>query len=498
MNNFYITTPIYYVNGLAHIGHAYTTIIADVIARFKRLDGHNVMFVTGTDEHGQKIFRASETQKLTPQEFVDKIVPNFKYLWGKMGCTYDYFIRTTNPLHKEFVRQIWQQMIDKGYIYLGKYSGWYAVRDEAFYAESELLDGKAPTGAEVEWVEEPSYFFKLSAFQEKLLQFFEDNPEFVVPNYRFNEVKAFVKGGLRDISVSRISVKWGIEVPNDTQHTIYVWLDALFNYLSALSINDKNDFWPCDVHIIGKDILTFHAVYWPAFLMSLDIELPKQILAHGWWKNKGEKMSKSLGNVLDPNDIIDEFSNDYMRYFMLREMQVGQDGSFSTDALMQRINGELVNNIGNLVQRVVSFAYKHCDAVVPEGNDFTDEDTHLLNQCHNAIDIIRDLMSKYKINDALNIILALGHNANAYVEQNAPWKLKNENPIRMKTVIFVLIENIRVIGILLQPFIPDGASTILNTIYKEGKDIQFSNIRGINIGGFIINPISQVFKKFEI
>jgi methionyl-tRNA synthetase len=498
MNNFYITTPIYYVNGLAHIGHAYTTIIADVIARFKRLDGQDVMFVTGTDEHGQKILRSAEIQKLTPQEFVDKIVPNFKYLWKKMGCTYDYFIRTTNPQHKEFVQEIWQQMIDKGYIYLGKYSGWYAVRDEAFYAESELVDGKAPTGADVEWVEEPSYFFKLSAFQEKLLQFFEDNPEFVVPNYRFNEVKAFVRGGLRDLSVSRISASWGIAVPNDTQHTIYVWLDALFNYLSALSINDKNDFWPCNVHIIGKDILTFHAVYWPAFLMSLDIQLPKQILAHGWWKNEGEKMSKSLGNVLDPNDIIDEFSNDYMRYFMLREMSIGQDGSFSTDALMQRINGELVNNIGNLVQRVVSFAYKNCDAVVPEGDNLTSEDTDLLNQCHKAIDIIRDLMNKYKINDALNVILELGHSANAYVEKNAPWKLKNESSSRMRNVIFVLLEIIRVIGILLQPFIPDGASKILQTLYQHNRNIQFSEIRDINIVGSSINLPNQIFKKFDI
>jgi methionyl-tRNA synthetase len=498
MNNFYITTPIYYVNGPAHIGHAYTNIIADVIARFKRLDSKNVMFLTGTDEHGQKIFRSAEKQNLTPQEFVDNIVPNFKYLWEKMGCTYDYFIRTTDVSHKEFVRGIWQQMINKGYIYLGKYSGWYAVRDEAFYAESELVDGKAPTGADVEWIEEPSYFFKLSAFQEKLLQFFDDNPDFVVPNYRFNEVKAFVKGGLRDISVSRISVQWGIKVPNNTQHTIYVWLDALFNYLSALHTNDKNDFWPCDVHVIGKDILTFHAVYWPAFLMSLDIQPPKQILAHGWWKNEGEKMSKSLGNVLDPNDIIDEFSPDYMRYFMLREMQIGQDGNFSTNALMQRINGELVNNIGNLVQRVVSFAYKNCHGIVPEGNDFTDEDTDLLNHCHNAIDNIRELIDNYKINDALNIILELGHNANAYVEQNAPWKLKTENSKRMQTVIFTLLENIRVISILLQPFIPDGALKILNTIYKSGKDIPFADIKGSNISGSSLNPIDQVFRKFEI
>jgi methionyl-tRNA synthetase len=496
--NFYITTPIYYVNGEAHIGHAYTTIIADVLARFNKLDGNRVMFLTGTDEHGQKIFRSAESQMTSPKEFVDKIVPKFKYLWEKMDCQYDFFIRTTDQEHIEFVKDIWNKMFEKGYIYLGKYSGWYSIRDEAFYAETDLVDGKAPTGAEVEWIEEPSYFFRLSAFQDKLMQFYEDNPDFVMPNYRLNEVKAFVKGGLRDLSVSRLSVKWGIKVPNDEDHVIYVWLDALFNYLSALKASGKEDFWPCNVHVVGKDILTFHAVYWPAFLMALDIQPPKQILAHGWWKNEGEKMSKSLGNVLDPNDIIDEFSRDYTRYFMLREMQIGQDGSFSTTALMQRINGELVNNIGNLVQRVTSFAYKNCFGIVPEGNDFSDDDRRILDNFHNALDSVRNAMKQFRINEALNIILDLGHQGNAYVEINAPWKLKTEDVRRMQTVIFVLMECIRVIGILLQPFIPDGAMRILRTIYSSSDPIPFSEIRDVNISGFSINQIDQLFKKFDI
>lgn len=498
MSTFYITTPIYYVNGEPHLGHAYTTILADILARFKRLDGQDVMFLTGTDEHGQKIFRSAEANMMTPQEFVDKLVPKFKNLWEKMDCDYDYFIRTTEPAHKAFVRDIWIKMIERGYIYLGNYSGWYSVRDEAFYAESDLVKGKAPTGADVEWIEEPSYFFRLSAFQDRLLQFYEDNPDFVVPNYRFNEVKSFVKGGLRDLSVSRLSVRWGIGVPNDKEQTIYVWLDALFNYLSALKITGKDGFWPCDLHVVGKDILTFHTVYWPAFLMALDIPPPKKILAHGWWKNKGEKMSKSLGNVLDPNNVIDEFGRDYMRYFMLREMQVGQDGSFSREALVQRINGELVNNIGNLVQRVVSFAYKNCSGIVPEGHDFTDDDRRILDNFHNALDLVRDVMEQLKINDALNIILDLGYQGNAYVEINAPWNLKTENVKRMQTVIFVLMECIRVIGILLQPFIKDGAVRILGTLYNSSDPIPFSEIRGVNISGLPIKQITQLFKKFDV
>lgn len=493
MDKFFVTTPIYYVNGEAHIGHAYTTIIADVISRFHSLDGADTFFLTGTDEHGQKIYQSAVARGVETQEFVDGIVPKFRDLWDKIDCQYNYFIRTTDKHHKAFVQDIWNKMIERGFIYLGSYSGWYAVRDEAFYSEAELVNGKAPTGADVEWVEEPSYFFKLSAFQGALLAFYEANPDFVVPSYRFNEVKAFVSGGLRDLSVSRIAVKWGISVPNNEKHVIYVWLDALFNYLSALHINNKEEFWPWNLHIVGKDILQFHAVYWPAFLMALDIVPPKQILAHGWWKNNGEKMSKSLGNVLDPNDIVDEFGRDYMRYFLLREMPIGQDGSFSSDGLVQRINGELVNNIGNLVQRVTSFAYKHLGGKVEVASDLTNADRELLSTAYDGINKIRELMAQYKINEAIGVILDIGHKANSYVEKNAPWKLKNDDPVRMGIVIYVLLEVIKVVGILLQPFVPDSAEKILSTIYEEPKDVKFNEISQKD--SFTINPVEVIFRK---
>lgn len=495
MNTFYITTPIYYVNGEAHIGHAYTTIIADVIARFNKLSGQQVMFLTGTDEHGQKIYQSALANGMTPKEFVDSIVPKFENLWQEMDCQYDYFMRTTHSIHREFVQDVWNKMIEKEYIYLGKYAGWYAVRDEAFYTEDELINGKAPTGAEVEWVEEPSYFFKLSAFSEKLLNFFDSHPDFVVPHYRFNEVKSFVKGGLRDLSISRVAVKWGIPVPGDEKHVIYVWLDALFNYLSALTITHQESFWPCNLHIVGKDILQFHAVYWPAFLMALDIQPPKQILAHGWWKNNGEKMSKSLGNVLNPHEVMNEFGRDYMRYFMLREIPIGQDGSFSKEGLIQRIHGELINNIGNLVQRVTSFAYKHLNGQVLINHDLNDEDLELLNVANTAIHSIRQLMDSYKLSEAINVILNVSRQANTYVEKNAPWKLKNENESRMQSVIYTLLCVIRTIGILLQPFIPDSAEKILSTLYAKPQNIPLSAINKKE--NFTIQPVNQVFSKIE-
>lgn len=495
MNKFYLTTPIYYVNAEAHIGHAYTTVVADVISRFKRLDGYDVMFLTGTDEHGHKIYQAAAANNIVAQTFVDSIMPKFKELWSKLNCRYDYFIRTTDESHKAFVQEIWNKMVEKGYIYLGTYAGWYAMRDEAFYSEDEIVDGKAPTGAPVEWVEEPSYFFRLSRFQEKLLQFFEDNPTFVTPHYRFNEVKAFVKRGLRDLSVSRVSVKWGIKVPKDDKHIIYVWLDALFNYLSALKITNKQDFWPCDLHIVGKDILQFHAVYWPAFLMALDMQPPRQILAHGWWKNNGEKMSKSLGNVLDPHEIIDEFGRDYMRYFMLREMSIGQDGNFSSESLIRRINGELVNNIGNLVQRVVSFASKNVGTFITMKDELQDEDRDLITAARQAIDSIRPLINDYKINDAISVILELGHRANGYMEKNAPWKLKNDDPARMTTLIYVLLECIRCIAILLQPFVPDLASRILGIIAEDSSAVNFAEIKNELGDSFKVHPIELVCRR---
>lgn len=337
---FYITTPIYYVNDAPHIGHAYTTIASDVLARFKRLDGFEVMFLTGTDEHGQKIEKSAAKAGVDIQSFTDKFSETFRSLNKTLNISNDDFIRTTEPRHKKTVQEIWKKLLASGNIYLGSYSGWYAVRDEAFYAESEIVDGKAPTGAEVEWITEPSYFFKLSAWQDKLLKFYDDHPDFIAPTSRRNEVLSFVKGGLHDLSVSRTSFKWGIPIPNDEHHVMYVWLDALFNYYSAIHNEERQHFWPCDLHIVGKDILRFHAIYWPAFLMACNLPLPKRVYAHGWWTNDGEKISKSLGNTIDPVKLIEEFNLDYVRYFLMTEMPFGNDGNYSRSAFINKVNSQ--------------------------------------------------------------------------------------------------------------------------------------------------------------
>ena len=362
--SYYLTTPIYYVNDKPHIGHAYTTLACDALARFKRLDGYDVMFLTGTDEHGQKVQKSAEAKGVEPKAFTDEVSQNFRDLTKVLDFTNDDFIRTTEPRHYAACQQLWNTLIENGDIYLGSYSGWYAVRDEAFYAESEIKDGKAPTGAPVEWVEEPSYFFRLSAYQDKLLEHYDANPDFVAPKSRFNEVKSFVKGGLLDLSVSRASFSWGVPVPGDEDHVMYVWLDALTNYMTAAGYAQEGgevDYakrWPADLHMVGKDILRFHAVYWPAFLMAANLELPKRVYAHGWWTNEGQKISKSLGNVIDPIEIADKYGLDQMRYFMLREVPFGNDGDFSHQAMVHRMNGDLANDLGNLCQRVLSMIFK--------------------------------------------------------------------------------------------------------------------------------------------
>lgn len=366
-NTYYITTPIYYVNDVPHIGHAYTSVASDVIARFMRLSGHEVMFLTGTDEHGQKVEKAAIDKNIDPQKFTDQTSQSFRHLMTAMHISNDDFIRTTEERHKKAVAIFWQKLLDNGSIYEGFYEGWYAVRDEAFYDESELTADKlAPTGAAVEWVKEPSYFFNLSKWQDKLLEFYEANPDFIRPISRRNEVISFVKSGLKDLSVSRTTFNWGIKVPNDNKHVIYVWLDALANYISALGYPDQNSnygkFWPANLQVVGKDILRFHAIYWPAFLMAAEIPLPKTIMAHGWWTNEGQKISKSLGNTIDPIKLIEEFGVDQVRYFLMREITFGADGNFARSNLITRINSELSNKIGNLLQRTTSFVYKNNDA----------------------------------------------------------------------------------------------------------------------------------------
>lgn len=459
MKKYYITTPIYYVNDRPHIGHAYTTLACDVIARFKRLDGYQVKFLTGTDEHGQKIEKSALKAGIPVQEFVDQNAANFRNLAQVMNFSHDDFIRTSEERHKVLVKEVWDKLFQSGNIYLGKYSGWYSVRDEAFYAESELVDGKAPTGADVEWLEEPSYFFKLSAWQDKLLALYEKHPEFIAPEHRRNEVISFVRGGLHDLSVSRTSFTWGIKVPGDEKHVIYVWLDALFNYISA--INNEKHFWPCDLHMVGKDILRFHAVYWPAFLMAAGYELPKKVFAHGWWTVEGEKISKSLGNAISPLDLIEEFGLDYVRYFLMREKPIGNDGNFSRELSIQRINAELCNNIGNLAQRTLSFVYKNCDAKIPSNANLQADDQKLLDAAYSVLDKMRLFIDEQAINSAFEEVVKLGSLANEYIDHQAPWTLKNTDPVRMQAVLYTLLECIRVITILLQPLIPDAAARLL-------------------------------------
>ena len=379
---FYVTTPIYYVNDSPHIGHAYTTLACDALARFMRLDGRAVHFLTGTDEHGQKVEKAAADAGLDPQTFTDRVSQRFRDLAAAMNCSNDDFIRTTEERHKRSVAALWERLVASGDIYLGKYAGWYSVRDEAFYAESELVGGAAPTGAPVEWVEEPSYFFRLSAWQDRLLEFYRERPDFVLPATRMNEVTSFVKGGLQDLSVSRTTFAWGIPVPGDPAHVMYVWLDALANYISALGFPDTEGelyrtFWPANFHVVGKDILRFHAVYWPAFLMSAGLEPPKQVFAHGWWTVEGQKMSKSLGNVVSPASLIEKYGLDQTRYFLLREIAFGSDGDFSNAAMVRRINHDLANDYGNLAQRVLSMIAKNCGGVVPEPGPLTDADVAL-------------------------------------------------------------------------------------------------------------------------
>ena len=491
-SNYYITTPIYYVNDVPHIGHAYTTLACDVIARFKRLDGFNVFFLTGTDEHGQKVELAAKNKGVAPKEFVDEVSQNFRSLLKCMNFSNDDFIRTTEKRHLNSCEKIWKKLLENGSIYLDKYSGWYSVRDEAFYSETEIVDGTAPSGAPVEWVEEPSYFFNLSKWEDKLLKFYEENNNFILPNSRRNEVISFVKGGLKDLSVSRTSFSWGVKVPNDDDHIMYVWLDALTNYLSACNYSSsENDalskFWPADIHMVGKDIVRFHAVYWPAFLMAAELPLPKKIFAHGWWTNEGNKISKSLGNVIDPFDLVDKYGVDQIRYFLMREVPFGNDGDFSNSQLINRINSDLANSYGNLFQRVTSMIFKNCNEVIPiRPNDFQDEDLKLINSIRNSLQNYRSLMDEQKFDQFLKNIWLVISDANKYVDNQAPWSLKKNDFQRMEVVLYTLIETIRQISIMLQPFIPNTSKSILDHIQiplvkRDIKSIELSFEGGIQI-----------------
>ena len=510
--SYYVTTPIYYVNDEPHIGHAYTTLACDALARFMRLDGRDVLFLTGTDEHGQKVEKAAADAGVDPQDFTDKISGNFRRLAEVMNFSNDDFIRTTEARHLRSSQAVWQAIaankspLDRENIYLGKYAGWYAVRDEAFYAEDELEDGPggsklAPSGAEVEWVEEPSYFFRLSDWQDTLLDFYESNPDAIAPTSRRNEVMSFVKGGLKDLSISRTTFKWGIPVPGDESHIMYVWLDALTNYITAVGYPDTDcdtfeTFWPADLHMVGKDILRFHAVYWPAFLMAAGIQPPKRVFAHGWWTNEGRKISKSLGNVIDPFALVDRFGLDPVRYFLLREVPFGNDGDFSNRAMINRLNGDLANDLGNLCQRVLSMINRNCDASVPQPGPLSDADTDLLDATGGLLPQVRDSFDVQQFHVALTKIWEVVGAANRYVDAQAPWELRKSDPDRMATVLYVLAETIRQLGILVQPVMPDSGGKILDLVAVDADARNFAALdRRLEPGAALPKP-KPVFPRY--
>ena len=478
---YYISTPIYYVNDVPHIGHAYTTVACDAMARFKRLDGYDVMFLTGTDEHGQKVETAAEKAGMDPLAFTDQVSQNFRDLLPVLNVANDDFIRTTEARHIKSVQEIWRRLIARGHIYLGKYAGWYSVRDEAYFAESELVDGMAPTGAPVEWVEEPSYFFDLSKWGEPLLKFYADNPDFIAPASRRNEVISFVSGGLRDLSVSRTSFKWGVPVPDDDAHIMYVWLDALTNYITATGFPDMDapsygKFWPADVHMVGKDIVRFHAVYWPAFLMAAELPLPRRVYAHGWWTNEGQKISKSVGNVIDPHELIETYGLDQIRYFLLREVPFGNDGDLSRSAIIGRINSDLANDFGNLSQRVLGFIAKNADARVPVPGAFTEADTEMLRAADALLVKTRDAYENQAFNKALEGIWDVVGAANRYIDDQAPWTLRKTDTDRMATVLYTLLEVIRHLAILMQPVVPDSAKMMLDQLGVHEDSRAFADL----------------------
>jgi methionyl-tRNA synthetase len=503
---FYVTTPIYYVNDVPHIGHAYTSLACDVLARFKRLDGFDVFFLTGTDEHGQKVEKAAAAAGLDSQAFTDRVSPAFLEMARLMGISNDDFIRTTEPRHKLATTELWRRLLAAGEIYLGGYEGWYAVRDEAFYDESELTtrpDGTtvAPSGAPVEWVVEPSYFFRLSAWQDRLLEFYDQHPDFIAPPSRRNEVLSFVRGGLKDLSVSRTSFRWGIPVPDDAAHVMYVWLDALNNYVTATGWPDPNApraaFWPADLHMVGKDILRFHAVYWPAILMAAGLAPPKRVFAHGWWTIEGEKMSKSLGNVIAPADLVSAYGLDPVRFFLLREVPFGSDGDFSRRALVQRLNTELANGLGNLAQRTLPLIARNCDQRLPPRGQPTEEDTAILAAAAALPGLLRGAIDRQAFHEALEEVWKVVRAGNGYTDHQAPWTLAKTDRERMAAVLRVLADVLRVIATVLQPFMPGSMAKMLDQLGVPETARDLAALAAPLPDGTVLPPPQGVFPRYN-
>jgi methionyl-tRNA synthetase len=510
---FYITTPIFYPNGAPHIGHAYTALATDVIARFERLDGKDVFFLTGTDEHGLKMQQAAEAEGLTPQQLADRNSARFRAMVEALGCSNDDFIRTTEPRHYRASEEIWRRMEKAGDIYLGKYAGWYSVRQEAFFDEKETTVGpdgvrREPLGGPVEWVEEETYFFRLSAYQERLLAHYDKHPDFILPAERRNEVVSFVKAGLEDLSVSRTTFEWGVKVPgrdpgsNAPAHVMYVWVDALTNYITAAGFPDETAarwrYWPADVHIIGKDIVRFHAVYWPAFLMSAGIEVPKRVFAHGFLYNRGEKMSKSVGNVVDPFDLVAAYGVDQVRYFFLREAAFGQDGSYSHEAIANRINADLANDLGNLAQRSLSMIDKNCGGKIPAPGAFTEADKTILAAADAIYGTAREAMDRQGIKHYLDAVWGVVADANRYFAGEEPWAKRKTDVKRMETILYVTAEVVRQVAILAQPVTPAAAAKLLDGLGQGPQARTFAALgeAGRLQPGTAIPPPSGAFPRY--
>ncbi|MGJ5071808.1 methionine--tRNA ligase [Bradyrhizobium oligotrophicum] len=486
-NTFYVTTAIAYPNGNPHIGHAYEAIATDAIARFARLDGKDVFFLTGTDEHGLKMVQTAQNEGLTPSELATRNAGRFREMDERLNVSFDRFIRTTEPAHHNSVQAIWTRMRENGDIYADTYAGWYSVRDEAYYAEDETVVGednvrRGPQGTPVEWVEEKSYFFRLSAYQDRLLALYESQPDFIGPDARRNEIISFVKGGLKDLSISRTTFDWGVRVPHDDEHVMYVWVDALTNYITGVGFPDERDpnwkYWPADVHVIGKDIIRFHAVYWPAFLLSAGVPVPKRVYAHGFLFNRGEKMSKSVGNVVDPFNLADQYGVDQLRYFFLREVPFGQDGNYNHEAIVARINADLANDLGNLAQRSLSMISKQLGGVLPEPGEFSANDKAILAEADAMIGAARKAMATQQIHQWLNAVWSVVAEANRYFAGEAPWALAKTDPARQHTVLYVTAEVIRQVAILTQPVMPAASAKLLDSLGIPEDERTFARLGG--------------------